>query len=182
AAVSLSDGGPAERPGGGPSRKLDPRGRHREPRDSHTQPEHAAGIVAIRALRAGHDVEVPQIIPAEADARHHRQRAADALALAAVGLEDDHGAASRRRDPDGAVLSDGESVWNALVYARQRPSWAHAAIGAHVVHADDVRPAVGMIEARAVGREAEPVTELDPVCDTVRRSVDVNDVQPPGFR
>src|SRR5262245_52777910 len=124
---------------------------NREPRDAHAHLEDAAGIIAIRALGAGHDVEVPQLVAAEADARHHRQRAADALALATVGLEDDHGAASRRRDPDGAVLRDGQSVRNTLVHARQRLSWTHAAIGPHIVYTDDVRPAIGMIESRAVG-------------------------------
>jgi hypothetical protein len=136
----------------GASRELDPSGRNRESWDGHAQSEDATGIGAIRTLRAGHHVEVSQIVTTEADARHHRQRAADPLALAAVGLEDDHGTASRRRNPDGAVLGDGESVRNALVHSRQHASRTHTAVGAHVVHADDAGATVRVIdEANLVG-------------------------------
>src|SRR5262245_41626616 len=130
------------------SRERDERAWNREPRYRHTEPEDAASVLAPGALRPGHDVQIPEIVAPEADARHHGQRAPDALTLATVWFEHGDGAAPRQRDPDRAVLRDGESVRNALVHGRERSSRADAAVRAHVVHSDDARATVGVIEAR----------------------------------
>ena len=81
------------------SAKRDARGRQRQAGDVDSGTEDAAAVLARSAARAGDDVEVAQVVAAEADAGDHRQRHGDVPQVGAAGVEDRDAPCPARRRP-----------------------------------------------------------------------------------
>src|SRR5271165_5308531 len=93
--------------------------------------DRAAGF-ARTAIRAGDDVEVAQIIAAEAEAGDHGERDVEVRPVAPVGLEDGDAAVLRVGDPYRTIGRDLEAIGAAVEIDEGSPALDGAA-GADVV-------------------------------------------------
>src|SRR4051794_13909484 len=146
--------------------------------DVAAHPVNRAATLAGASPRAGHDIEVSQVVTTEAETRHHWTRHLYVAQMPSVRREYGDPAPVRVSDPDGTIDCDLETIRNAArPHGGEGAPVVDGAIVTNVVDADELAPGVGMIEQPTVGRKAEAVRQHDAVGDPANLAIQVDDIE-----